>query len=369
MENFKNTLCLNVSSGHSHIYPIFIGQHLSKNIGQFLIGVSSRILIVTDEMIAKLYLPSLKKQLQNFDVFDIILPVGEAFKNFDSLQLILNKLISHKFDRQSTVIALGGGVIGDLAGFAASIFMRGIDFIQLPTTLLSQIDSSIGGKTAINHSLGKNLIGSFYPPKMVIIDTQFLHSLKRRTIQSGLGEVVKYAIIAGDSFFNEILAYALENSISLNYEIIIHKSLKIKKNVIEKDEFDNAERAILNLGHTFAHGLEYASDYKTLEHGEAVAIGLYCMALLSYRLKYISKELVDKIDKLLSALHLCRRIPQKIDVKKIFHGMLKDKKNKNNQCHFILIKQLGDCFIEQVSDVEMIKSVLIDAKKGDICYE
>lgn len=291
----------------SHAYPIYIGRGLLTNralLNQYIVG--NQVFIVTNETIAKFYLPQF---LDNFDDKQcdyIMLSDGETYKNISTWSKIIDKLLEKAHRRSTTIIALGGGVIGDMAGFAAACYQRGVSFIQFPTTLLAQVDASIGGKTAVNHPNAKNMIGAFYPPSAVFIDINVLKTLPARELAAGFAEIVKHALIADADFFNWLeknQRQLLHGNFEL-LEIAILRSCEIKAAIVGRDEYEQGERALLNFGHTFAHALEALTGYNTLLHGEAVAIGMVLACQLSVALNYISPRITERVIGLLSTLDL-----------------------------------------------------------------
>jgi len=280
----------------------------------------------------------------------ISVPSGEESKSIYRLEKIYNKLFKLKIDRNTVIYAFGGGVIGDLAGFVSATIMRGIDYVQIPTTLLSQIDSSVGGKTAINSKYGKNLIGSFHQPKLVLIDTKTLNSLPKNQMISGYAEMVKYALINDEKFFTWLEKngkFILKKNFK-KLEYSIHKCCKLKVAIVEKDEKEKGKRALLNLGHTFAHALERVSNYKGFTHGEAVSVGLILAFKLSYKFKYCNLKDLNRVTKHFNELELPKNISdimkQKPKSSEIVSAMKLDKKTINNVINFILAKGIGKAF-------------------------
>ncbi|WP_419420416.1 3-dehydroquinate synthase [Legionella sp. D16C41] len=368
MANFEllHTLGVNLPG---HDYPIFIGKQLLVNKCDLLPAYvkSKQAMVVTNQTIAPLYLDYIKQTLVDKQVDSVILADGEEHKNQQSLFQIFEALIEKKHHRDTTIIALGGGVIGDIAGFAASTYQRGVPFIQIPTTLLAQVDASVGGKTAINHPKGKNMIGSFYQPEAVIVDLAVLSTLPPREFRAGLAEVIKYAILVGGNFFIQV-EEALKNNLSsysLELAEIIYHCCQIKADYVQKDEREAGLRALLNLGHTIGHALEAYTHYQYWLHGEAVAIGLYCAALLSYRLGELNWESVEKIDNLLKLAKLPRRIPKDINLEHLYMLLATDKKIKNNTLRFIVIKSIGNCSLTSDINGLMIQEVMASAVEGD----
>ena len=333
-------------------YPILIGSSIlnaREYIDQFLKG--KQLAIVTNEIVAEFYLKAFRKILNeiNANFLEIILPDGEKEKNWANLMKIFDCLLGGQCDRKTTLIALGGGVIGDLTGFAASSYMRGIPFVQIPTTLLAQVDSSVGGKTGINHPLGKNMIGSFYQPKAVIIDTMVLKSLPRRELHAGLAEIIKYGAAVDISFFEwlEININSLidKNNAALTYAI--HRSCELKSHIVSLDEREENSRAILNFGHTFGHAIESGLGYGKWLHGEAVGCGMAMAADLSYRLGYISNSERERVIRLIKSADLPIKAPN-LGSQRWLSLMKLDKKSKDGQTNFVLMKCLGNSVITSV---------------------
>ncbi len=353
---------------NSQDYPIFIGYNALTDpdfINSQLRG--EQVLIVTNETIAPLYLEPLQDLLYKKNCNVAILKDGEAFKNQQSLFVIYDKLIHHHHHRDTTLIALGGGVIGDITGFAAATYQRGVNFLQIPTTLLAQVDASVGGKTAINHPQAKNMIGSFHQPSAVIIDLTTLTTLPLREFRAGLAEIIKYALLEGGDFF-ELLCLALQEGLASNRSdklpTIISHCCKIKADFVQKDERELGCRALLNLGHTFAHALEACTKYKRWLHGEAVAIGLYCAALLSVQQGVLDEKNLIIIEQMLKLAALPSRIPKDIDLKLVRTLMSQDKKIKAKNLRFILMKSIGNCYIENKVLEASLQKVLHAAVEG-----
>jgi 3-dehydroquinate synthase len=326
-------------------YPIIIGQSLLTNsdlIGRYVAG--HRAAIVTNTLVGPLYLDRLAKTLvaAGKQVIPIILPDGEEEKTWVNLMRIFDKLLSEKCDRKTTLIALGGGVVGDMTGFAAATYMRGVSFVQVPTTLLAQVDSSVGGKTGINHLLGKNMIGAFYQPQAVIADTTTLDTLPPRELSAGLAEVIKYGAIADARFFDWIEAnitrLLARDSDALAYAI--QRSCEIKADIVRQDERESGLRAILNFGHTFGHAIEAGLGYGEWLHGEAVGCGMVMAAALSHRLGYIDNGTKTRIAALVRVTGLPVVAPD-LGVERWLELMQVDKKNEGGRIRFILMKPLG----------------------------
>jgi 3-dehydroquinate synthase len=348
---------LNVALGERS-YPIHIGGGLLQNFATFFVGVGGRrAAIVSNETVAPLYLARVSAALRSTGVAvtEIVLPDGEAYKNWETLNRIFDALLSQRCDRRTPVIALGGGVIGDMAGFAAATFQRGVPFIQVPTTLLSQVDSSVGGKTAINHPLGKNMIGAFYQPRLVLADTNTLNTLPDRELRAGLAEIIKYGLIRDPAFFDWIEAQ-LERLLARDTEALtyaIHRSCANKAEVVAADETEQGERALLNLGHTFGHAIETGLGYGEWLHGEAVAAGTVIATELSARLGWLQAGEVERIRALLTRAGLPVIAPA-LGVDRYLDLMAHDKKVADGQLRLILLKGIGQGVIHAESDAALI---------------
>ena len=342
-------------------YPIYVGEGLISNyelISQHILG--KKVAIITNDTVADIYLKTLMDTVSpHKELISIILPDGESYKSKDSLDSIYTQLLQNKADREITLIALGGGVIGDVTGFAAATYMRGVNFIQIPTTLLSQVDSSVGGKTGINHPLGKNMIGAFYQPKCVISDMNVLKTLPSRELSAGLAEVIKYGLIRDNKFF-EWLESHIQFLIDLNSEYLIEaveRSCENKAAVVEADEFESGIRAILNLGHTFGHAIEVAQGYGNWLHGEAVGAGMIMAAKLSQSMGWLLDKDVDRIVTLIKKAGLPTE-PPKIYVKKYMELMMLDKKTKDGQINLVLQKSIGDAVLTNKYDPKKLHQIL-----------
>jgi len=338
------TITLQVELGERS-YPIEIGPALltdRERIARLITG--KQVAVVTNTTVAPLYLQGFSQALKDAgkSVLEIVLPDGEEEKNWASLMQIFDRLLSAKCDRKTTLIALGGGVIGDLTGFAASAYMRGVPFVQIPTTLLAQVDSSVGGKTGINHPLGKNMIGAFYQPQAVIADTMTLHTLPERELSAGLAEVIKYGAVIDAAFFkwieDNIDALMARDNVALAYAI--RRSCELKADVVRQDEREGGLRAILNFGHTFGHAIESGLGYGKWLHGEAVGCGMVMAADLSHRLGHISAIDKERVCALVRAAGLPTEAPN-LGAQRWLELMQIDKKNEDGQIKFILMKPLG----------------------------
>jgi len=329
-------------------YPIIIDK-LPK------LKLDKKVAIITNPKVSGLHLKYLLSKLEAKEVYIVTLPDGEEYKNFDTLNFLLERLFDHQLDRKSMLIAFGGGVIGDITGFAASIFQRGIDFIQIPTTLLSQVDASVGGKTGINNRYGKNLIGAFWQPRAVYIDTHFLKTLPNREFGAGVAEIIKMAVTFDKDFFEWIEINSLEDE--ENLKLAIKRSVEIKADVVAKDEKESGLRAALNYGHTFAHVIENETGYKRYLHGEAVAIGMVMANMLAQDLALLSKQESDRVKKMLKKYNLPTSYKIK-DVDSFYEQFFLDKKSQDRKIKFILPNHIGNFVIKDDIDEEIVKKVL-----------
>ncbi len=318
-----------------------IDKSYNINIGKLpKITFNTKVAIITNPKVAGLHLKTLLQKMSFQEVFIINIADGEEHKNLQSIEYILNRLFEHQFDRKSVLIAFGGGVIGDMVGFSASIYQRGIDFIQIPTTLLSQVDASVGGKTGVNNSFGKNLIGAFYQPKAVYIDTSFLSTLPSREFSAGIAEIIKMAIMFDKNFFE----FLEQNDLKKDKKALqkaIKKSVELKAKVVSEDEKEQGIRAVLNYGHTFAHVIEKQTNYKELLHGEAVAIGMIMANKLAKNLNLISLKDEQRIVNLLKSYHLPTTYAVK-NKKEFYENFFLDKKSFNKKITFILPNGIGN---------------------------
>lgn len=342
-------------------YPISIGHGLLSSTELLTRHIpSKRAAIVTNDVVAPLYLAKVQKQLEDAgkQVTTIVLPDGEEEKTWVSLMKVFDVLLAEKCDRKTTMIALGGGVIGDLTGFAAASYMRGVPFVQIPTTLLSQVDSSVGGKTGINHPLGKNMIGAFYQPQAVIADTATLHTLPTRELSAGLAEVIKHGAIIDAAFFDWIEAN-MERLVDGDESALayaIQRSCEIKADVVRQDEREGGLRAILNFGHTFGHAIESGLGYGQWLHGEAVGCGIVMAADLSQRLGYIDQRTKERLSAVVKAAGLPVQAPN-LGHARWLELMKVDKKNEGGQIKFILIKPLGTPLITSVPQALLLETL------------
>ncbi|MBK8817212.1 MAG: 3-dehydroquinate synthase [Methylococcaceae bacterium] len=356
---------LNVDLGFRS-YPIYIGSSLLDEPGLLSRHIkANQVLVVTNETIAPLYLDKVLNQLRGFKYENVILPDGEQFKNLDVLNQIFDALLLNKFGRSTTLIALGGGVIGDMGGFAAACYQRGIPFIQIPTTLLAQVDSSVGGKTGVNHPLGKNMIGAFYQPQCVIADIQVFDTLDDRQLSAGLAEVIKYGLIRDAEFFswleNNMTALLARDKETLAFAI--ERSCINKAEVVAEDETESGVRATLNLGHTFGHAIETGMGYGEYLHGEAVAIGTCQAADLSKRLGWLTDTDVERIVTLFKKAKLPIDPPKNLNADQFINLMSVDKKNIEGEIRLILLKAIGEATLPVGIDIKLLRETL-DAKKN-----
>ncbi|MDT4330084.1 3-dehydroquinate synthase [Methylomonas sp. MS20] len=339
---------LRVELDKQRSYPIYIGAGL---LGQAELLTryirSKQVAIVSNDTIAPLYLSKVLAGLGDYQTETVILPDGEQYKTLQYLEKIFDGLLANKFSRNATLIALGGGVIGDMGGFAAACYQRGIAFIQIPTTLLAQVDSSVGGKTGVNHPLGKNMIGAFYQPQCVIADADVLDTLDDRQLSAGLAEVIKYGLIRDPEFLDWLEAnmpkLLARDKAALAYAI--ERSCANKAAVVGEDEFENGVRATLNLGHTFGHAIETGCGYGQYLHGEAVAIGTGFAADLSRRLGYLSDADVARVLAILHAAGLPTRPPTEMSTEQYLDLMAVDKKNVDGKIRVILLEALGKALL------------------------
>jgi len=337
---------LNVELG-DRSYPIYIGSGLLEDEKIITSHIKTKtICIVSNTTVSKLYLENIKNLLDDYQVVEAIIDDGEEFKNHDSLNYIYTKLLENQCNRDTTILALGGGVVGDIAGYAAASFLRGIPFVQIPTTLLAQVDSSVGGKTSINHLLGKNMIGAFYQPQAVVIDLNVLKTLDNRQISAGLAEVIKYGLIWDEDFF-KYLEVNIENLKQLDFdhlEHVIYRSCEIKAKVVSEDEKESGIRAILNLGHTFGHAIENCLGYGEWLHGEAVGCGMVLAAKMSFTQGWLSEGEFNQVKNLISRANLPIDKPN-IPYQEFINAMKLDKKNKNKEIYLVLQKGIGKAVV------------------------
>ena len=345
-----NRIKVNLDKKTSASYEIYIGENILDRMGLILAknNWASRYIMITDSNISTQYGERVQATLRGMElkVDTIDFPAGEAAKNFETSLHIIEGMMDLGADRTSALIALGGGVVGDITGFIASIYMRGVPYIQVPTTLLAQVDSSIGGKTGIDLPQGKNLLGTFCQPKGVFIDLAFLNTLTPREFGSGLAEIVKYGIIDDPELFSSLEVEAEDiRTRNMNLlEKIITRSCRIKKGIVEIDEMEKGVRRILNFGHTIGHAIEAESRY-SISHGDAISIGMVAAALISERLKYLPSKDRERIISLIRVLGLPDRIPKTLSSDGILSRIKRDKKKEGDTIHFVLLKKIGIPFV------------------------
>lgn len=342
-------------------YPIYIGSDLLRRTDLLAAHIAGRqVAIVTNETVAPLYLAALEQALAGYSVTSVVLPDGEAFKTWETLQLVFDGLLAARHDRRTTVIALGGGVIGDMAGFAAACYQRGVNFIQVPTTLLSQVDSSVGGKTGINHPLGKNMVGAFYQPQAVLIDTASLATLPARELSAGLAEVIKYGLICDEPFLSWLEEHmaALRGLDQAALTAAIARSCAAKARVVAADERESGVRATLNLGHTFGHAIETHQGYGAWLHGEAVAAGTVMALDMSERLGWISAAERDRGVRLFVAAGLPVVPPLDMTPEDFMGHMAVDKKVLDGQLRLVLLRGLGEAVVTAEFAPEVLNATL-----------
>jgi 3-dehydroquinate synthase len=342
-------------------YPIHIAPGLLEQPGlirKYIRGESA--FVVSNTTIGPLYLDKVEKALDGLKFDSILLPDGEEYKNLEAMNLVYTSLLEGRFDRNTTLIALGGGVVGDITGFAAASYQRGVPFIQIPTTLLSQVDSSVGGKTGVNHPLGKNMIGAFYQPQAVIIDINTLNTLPDRELSAGISEIIKYGILGDVELFNwledNIEALKARDPDALTYAIA--RSCMDKADIVAADEKEQGKRALLNLGHTFGHAIETGLGYGKWLHGEAVACGMVMAASLSAELGWISASDVDRIRTLISRASLPVDPPPSMTAERFRELMAIDKKVLDGKLRLILLKALGTSIVTDEVDGEALDKIL-----------
>ncbi len=342
-------------------YPIHIGQDLlgqDKLLASHIHG--NQVLLVSNEIVAPLYLAKALSALERYQCETVILPDGEKYKTFDTANLIFDALLQHRFDRQCTLIALGGGVVGDITGFAAACYQRGVNFIQIPTTLLAQVDSSVGGKTGVNHPLGKNMIGAFHQPQCVLIDTNTLSTLDDPQFSAGLAEIIKYGLIQDEDFFiwleNNMNKLLQRDAKMLTYAI--EHSCQIKADIVAADEKESGQRALLNLGHTFGHAIEAGMGYGTWLHGEAVGTGMLMAADLSHRQNNFSQSQLERTRALLEAARLPVKTPMKMDPARFLELMAVDKKVQAGVIRLVLLNHIGSSYVSDDYEPKLLQDTL-----------
>jgi 3-dehydroquinate synthase len=341
-------------------YPIYIGTGLLEpSLLKPHVG-GRQVMIVSNETVAPLYLERLRTCLEGLDVAEVVLPDGEQYKTLEYLNRIFDALLDARHNRTTTLIALGGGVIGDMTGFAAACYQRGVSFIQVPTTLLSQVDSSVGGKTGVNHAQGKNMIGAFYQPVAVLADTGVLQTLPERELSAGLAEVIKYGLIYDAGFFawleENMAALRARDNAALTWAI--HRACEIKAEVVAQDERESGIRALLNLGHTFGHAIETAQGYGNWLHGEAVGTGMLMAADLSARCGWIDADDVARTRRLIEAAGLPVQAPADMSPDQFVALMSVDKKVLDGRLRLVLLHAIGDAVVTDEFDTALLHQTL-----------
>ena len=345
-------------------YPIHIGEGLLQRPKLITGHVKGRqVMVVSNVTVAPLYLDTVHQLFRGFELESVILPDGEQYKTLDTLNLVFDALLEKRFNRSCTLVALGGGVVGDITGFAAASYQRGVGFLQIPTTLLAQVDSSVGGKTGVNHALGKNMIGAFYQPGCVLIDTNTLDTLDDRQLAAGLAEVIKYGLIRDADFFDWLETHigSLKARDKNALGDAIELSCAIKAEIVAADERESGQRALLNLGHTFGHAIETGIGYGSWLHGEAVAAGMLMAADLSARHQWLSQADVDRIEALLQRAGLPTRAPEEMNEARFMNLMAVDKKVIDGNLRLVLLKAIGEAIISNDFDPGLLYETLTSA--------
>ena len=353
---------LNVNLGERS-YPIHIGAGNLARIGEFLeqVGLRGKVAVVTNPTIAPLYLDTVGNALKQagFSVIPVLIPDGEEYKTVKSLEIIYDCLIAERLERKSCVLALGGGVVGDMAGFAAATYLRGVPYVQVPTTLLAQVDSSVGGKTGVNHADGKNLIGAFYQPKLVLIDVSVLRTLPRRELMAGLAEVIKYGVVEDANFF-ALLEQKIDLLAQLDKDLLIETiatCCAIKARVVEADEREDDYRAVLNFGHTIGHALEAVTGYTRFLHGEAVGVGMAKAAVLSARQGICDPKSFQRIVQLIEKAGLPSEIPDNVSMNGLIQVMEVDKKAAGGKIKFVMCESIGKTRFHWLAPSEILNGL------------
>ena len=335
-------------------YPIYIGTDIIHHLTMLADHIrAQQVLVVTNETVAPLYLDKLLAQLNAYQTDTVILPDGEQYKTLSHLNAIFDRLLEQNHHRSTTLLALGGGVVGDMTGFAAASYQRGVNYIQIPTTLLAQVDSSVGGKTAVNHPLGKNMIGAFYQPAAVLADIHTLQTLPPREYSAGIAEVIKYGLIYDAEFF-QWLEDNFQAIMQLQEDVLIkmvHRCCEIKAEIVSIDEKEQGLRAILNFGHTFGHAIESGLGYGQWLHGEAIGLGMLIAADVSRQLGWVDQNLISRVYDLLTQAKLPTQAPKGLSLAKLKELLLRDKKALDQGVRFVLLEHLGKAVVtDQVPD-------------------
>ena len=342
-------------------YPILIEANLLRHPEVLTTHLTTnKVVVVTNDVVDPLYFPMVSRVLEGFEVSKIVIPDGEQHKNLQSFEMIISKLLEMSASRDTTLIALGGGVVGDLTGFVAACFQRGMPFIQIPTTLLSQVDSSVGGKTAVNHPLGKNMIGAFYQPKVVLIDTNSLNTLPAREFAAGMAEVIKYGVIYDPDFFLwlESNQRAIKQQEQAALQYMITRCCEIKAEIVAIDERESGLRAILNLGHTFGHAIEAEKGYGNWLHGEAVSAGIVLASKVATKMNWLEASEFSRIESLLQAFDLPTDAPSDMAYDDFIRHMRHDKKVQAGQLFFVIPKGIGKAIVTNEISEEVLRVIL-----------
>ena len=337
-------------------YPILVGDGLLDRADAFDRVSGGTVLVVTNDVVAPLYLERVRRALGSRRVESVVLPDGERHKTLDAVARVIDALVAARVNRDGCVVALGGGVVGDVAGFAAACYQRGIDYVQVPTTLLAQVDSSVGGKTGVNHPGGKNLIGAFHQPRLVIADTATLATLPRREWNEGFAEIIKHAAIRDGAMLDAIEEIAHGKG---DLAALIKRNIEIKARIVEQDEFETKGlRALLNFGHTIGHAIEAAATYGTLLHGEAISMGLVAALDLSTRLSTLPQRDASRMIALLRRFDLPVRLPEGMSTEALIRSLTHDKKFEDGQVRFVLLRSAGDAFVSHDVTLRDIESAI-----------
>ena len=339
-----------------HSYPIYIQKGILKSAHEKIkeIYQGKKIMIISDDQVYHYYGELLTNVLQqDFEVGHVIVPHGEQSKRFDMLPQLYQACLDFQLTRTDLIVALGGGVIGDMAGFVASSYLRGVKLVQIPTSLLAQVDSSVGGKVAVDLPEGKNLVGAFYHPWMVLIDPETLKTLEPRFIHDGMGEVIKYGCIKDKSLFEKLESYQNFEELYENIDEIIYNCVDIKRDVVEKDQFDFGDRLLLNFGHTYGHAIEQYYHYGRYSHGEAVSIGMYQISQISEKENMTKPETSERIKNILTQYSL--PFECQVETKDLMKAISLDKKNINNSLSLVLLKEIGNSYVYQTNQTFLLK--------------
>jgi 3-dehydroquinate synthase len=342
-------------------YPILIEANLLDHPEVLTTHLTTKkVVVVTNDVVDPLYYPVVSQALKGYEVSKIVIPDGEQYKNLQSFEMVISKLLEMSAGRDTTLIALGGGVVGDLTGFVAASFQRGMPFIQIPTTLLSQVDSSVGGKTAVNHPLGKNMIGAFYQPKAVLIDTNSLTTLPDREFSAGMAEVIKYGVIYDADFFIwlEENQQVIKHKKIAALQYMIARCCAIKAEIVAIDERESGLRAILNLGHTFGHAIEAEKGYGNWLHGEAVSAGIVLASVVATKMNWLEASEFSRIESLLQAFDLPTVAPSDMAYNDFVQHMRHDKKVQDGQLFFVIPKGIGKAVVTNEISEEVLRAIL-----------